>query len=280
MKPFHVLAILCSVLNAALLHAQTGAIADPPAPKLGTLVGRFLYDGDPPRLGESSRFGTIDLNSPLSRDNVGRVSGVELAYREYLQMGIRPRTLDDALLVSKDRGLANVIVFVTSADITFPTTETEEAKPAVLQIKDGQFTPRVLAVAADQTLEIKNTDAVSFGFHLQMFRNESVNFLVAPRSEKRLTFSNPEKIPLPFRSDHQIWANGILLVHSNPYFAVSSPDGTFAMSGLPPGKWEFRAWHEKAGYLKHWPMGRFSFEVKAGSNVLGDVKLSPDIFNK
>ena len=281
MKPLHVVAILCGVLNATPLHAQTSAIADSPAPQLGTLKGRFLYDGDPPKPAGASRFDSIDLNTPLSRDNVGRVSGVELAYRQYLQMGVRPRTRDDSLLVSKDRGVANVIVFVTSGDITFTPTEPAEAKPVVLQIKDGQFTPRVLAVTANQTLQIKNADAVGFGFHLlQSIRNESVNLLVAPKSEKKLTFSNPEEIPLPFRSDHQIWANGFLLVHNNPYFAVSSADGSFTLSGLPHGKWEFRAWHEKAGFLKHWPMGRFTFDVQAGNNELGNVKLSPDMFNR
>ncbi len=280
MKRLHVVAILCGVLNATPLHAQTSAIGDSPAPELGTLIGRFLYDGDPPKPAEASRFDSIDLNTPLSRDSVGRVSGVELAYREYLQMGIRPSTRDDSLLVGKDLGVANVIVFVSSVDITFPTAELEEAKPAVLQIKDGQFTPRVLAVAANQTLQIKNADAVGFGFHLQSIRNESVNLLVAPKSEKRLTFSSSEKIPLPFRSNHQIWTTGFLLVHNNPYFAVSSADGSFTMSGLPLGKWEFRAWHEKAGYLKHWPMERFTFDIQAGNNELGKVKLSPDMFNR
>lgn len=279
MKPVRFLAILGVALNAAFLHAQTGGIGAAPARELGTLVGRFLYNGDPPKPARPSRLDSIDLHSPLTRDQVGRVSGVELAYREYLQIGIRPRTVDDSLLVGTDRGLANVLVFVTSADIPGPTAQPEGAGPAVLLIKDGQFTPRVLAVAANGTLEVRNTDAIGFGFQLQMFRNESVNGLLAPGAVRKLTFSSSEQIPLPFRSNHQIWANGFILVHDNPYFAVSSPDGTFSMSGLPPGKWEFRAWHERAGYLNHWPRGRFRIEIKPGNNHQADVMLSPDLFH-
>lgn len=280
MKRIHVLVILCGMLNPPPLFAQTGLSGDPSAIKFGTLTGRFLYDGIPPKSVSASRFDTIDLNTPLSRDPTGRVSGVELAYREYLQRGMRPRTLDDSLLVGNDRGVANVLLFVTSVDIPIPAMKPSGEKPTVLHIRDGQFMPRVMAVTVNHMLEIKNADAVSFGFHLQMVRNASVNVQVAANSTKQFVFSNPEKLPLPFRSDQQIWATGFLFVHDNPYFAVSSPQGTFTISNLPPGEWEFRAWHEKAGYLKAWPMGRFNFEITAGTNDLGDVQLSADLFHE
>lgn len=280
MKTLHVATILWGVLNVAFLHAQTGTTGDSRAPQLGSLKGRFLYDGDPPKAAGPSRFDAIRLNTPVSRDSVGRVSGVEFAYREYLQTGIRPKTGDNSLLVNKDGGIANVVVFATSMNITDTAVKVPKAKPAVLQIKDGQFTPRVLAVATNQPLQIENSDAFRFNFHLQTIQNQPVNLLLAPESKKELTFSNREKIPLPFRSDHQIWATGFILIHDNPYSAVSSTDGSFTFTDLPLGKWEFQAWHEKAGYLQHWPKGRFTVEIHAGNNELGNVKLSPDLFTK
>jgi len=90
--------------------------------------------------------------------------------------------------------------------------------------------------------------------------------------------SKPEKVPIQFKSNYLGWTTGLLLVHSNPHFAVSAPDGTFSIPNLPPGKWEFCAWHEKVGYLKNWPKGRFQFEIEPDKNDLGDVKLTAEMF--
>ena len=280
MKTLYVATILWGVLNVSTLHAQAGTIGDSRAPQLGSLNGRFLYDGDPPKASGASRFDAIELNTPVSRDSVGRVSGVELAYREYLQIGIRPKTGDNSLVVNKDGGIANIVVFASSTNISDTAVKVAKAKPVVLQIKEGQFSPRVLAVATNEPLHIENEDTLAFGFHFQTIQNEPVNRLLAPESKRELTFSNREKIPLPFRSDHQIWATGFILIHDNPYFAVSSTDGSFTVTDLPLGKWEFQTWHEKAGYLQHWPKGRFTVEIQAGNNELGNVKLSPDLFTK
>jgi len=269
------------VMNATTVHSQTDAAADSSELRLASLVGRFCYDGEPPKPGPLPGFNEISLDKPPAREpRTGRSYGVELAYREYLQRGVRPRTLDESLLVSGDGGIANVIVFVTSADIPSPAPESHKSETVTLQIKDGLFAPRVLGVTANQRLDIENRDSVDFGFHFNALRSQSVNFLIKSKSARRWTFSTPEKVPLPFRSDRQIWATGILLIHSNPYFAVSGADGTFTISGLPLGKWEFRAWHERVGYLKNWPKGRFTFEIKPGKNGLGSVKLSPAMFNR
>ena len=70
------------------------------------------------------------------------------------------------------------------------------------------------------------------------------------------------------------------MVHDNPHFAVSAADGTFSIPNLPPSKWEFRAWHEKVGYLKNWPKGRFQVEIESGNKDLGDVKLLAEMFGE
>ena len=278
MKTLQVAAMLLSVLHVSLLHAQTSSSEDSRAAELGSLNGRFLFDGDPPKVAGTSRFDAIDLDTKVSRDSVGRVSGVELAYREYLQLGIRPKTDDCSLLISEDGGIANVVVFATSTNIADSANKGVKPKPAVVRIENGQFVPRVLAVATTEPIRIENGDAIGFGFHLQAIRNQPVNLFLAPESKKELTFSRPEKFPMPFRSDHQIWATGFILIHDNPYCAISSTDGSFKITGLPIGKWEFRAWHEKAGYLQHWPNGSFTVEIQAGNNELGDLQLSPDLF--
>jgi hypothetical protein len=36
-------------------------------------------------------------------------------------------------------------------------------------------------------------------------------------------------------------------VFKNPYYAVTSKDGTFELKNLPPGTYTIEAWHEKYG---------------------------------
>ena len=273
MRDSHLLTFLLVLLLTAPLSAQEHP--SDAVPQRGTFSGRFLYVGQPPKPTPSS-LEKVQLGTPMVRDNVGRVSGVELSYRNYLRAGIRPRTVDDSLLVGKDGGLANVVVYVTSPDVPAPAVD-PEAKPHVLQIKDGQIAPRVVALVAGSTLEVENSDAIDFGFHLQSPHNE-VNWMVAANSTRRDVLANSDKFPTKFRSDHQSWATGVLFVHRNPYFAISAPDGTFSIPNLPPGKWEFCAWHERVGYLKNWPKGRFQFEIEPGDNDLGDVKLPAEMF--
>jgi hypothetical protein len=38
-----------------------------------------------------------------------------------------------------------------------------------------------------------------------------------------------------------------IVVFEHPFFAVSKPDGTFAIKGLPDGDYTLEAWHEKLG---------------------------------
>ena len=275
MKPYQLLMVLLGVFLATTLRAQE-PVADDKS-QLGTMSGRFIYDGDRPKP-EASPLEAIQVDTPLVRDHDGRVSGVELSYLDDLRAGIRPRTVDDSLLVGKEGGLANVFVFATSPDAQSPIADSQLAKPHALEIKNGQFSPRVLAVTAGDRLEIKNSDALGFGFHLMAIRNQELNYLVPPNSTRSLVLSKPEKVPIRFRSDPQSWATGLLLIHSNPHFAVSAPDGTFSISNLPPGKWEFRAWHEKVGYLKNWPKGRFQHQIEVGKNDLGNVKLAAEKF--
>jgi len=144
-KGEHIMILRCLLgvtvfaMSATSVHSQI----DSAQPRLGSFVGQFLYDGEPPTVKRLPGFDEITLDKPPTHEpTTGRLYGFELSYREYLQRGVRPRTLDESLLVSRDGGIANVIVFVSSADIPMP--ESHEPQMVTLQIKDGQFAPRVL----------------------------------------------------------------------------------------------------------------------------------------
>jgi hypothetical protein len=47
-------------------------------------------------------------------------------------------------------------------------------------------------------------------------------------------------------ADHP-WPRAYVAVFDHPYFAVTKPDGSFTIDGVPPGSYTLMAWHERTG---------------------------------
>jgi uncharacterized protein (DUF2141 family) len=52
---------------------------------------------------------------------------------------------------------------------------------------------------------------------------------------------------IPVQCNQHSWMRAYINVMNNPYFAVSSTDGSFAIKNLPPGEYTIAAVHEKFG---------------------------------
>lgn len=247
----------------------------------GTLKGRFVYDGEAPAPRELlPDLSKLQADSDLPRDSVGRVLGVAMEYQQYLRRGLRPKTTDASLLVDKTGGIANVVIWVSSKDIPYVPKD-GYLTPATITVSHGHFHPHVKTLLAGQRLQVVNDDPVAFQFHPDFRENPGMNVLVPAKGQGEpfgTVVGNLEPLPVRYRSDIATWANAVFLVRPNPYVAVSQPDGTFTMPDLPPGEWEFRVWHERNGYVTHWPMGKFSRKITTGDNHLGDIRLKPELF--
>ncbi len=258
--------------------------AEKPSADMTTLSGRFVFDGQPPAAVDYySDLSKLQADAPLPRGLDGRVAGVSATYHSYLQQKIRPRTADQTLVVGKDGGLANIVVWVESKDIPWSARKAEDLKPAVLKLKDGNFLPRVTTLMVGQNLLIENHDPIQLNLAADMMRNSSFNTVLPARNTDtpvRLSFPVPERLPARYQSTLAAWANGVLVIRQNPYVAVTSEDGAFAFPELPPGEWEFRAWHERAGYVSHWPKGLFKLLIKPGENSLGTIRIKPEVFGQ
>ena len=166
-------------------------------------------------------------------------------------------------LVSKDGGLANVLVYVKSGleGKTFPAPTTE---PVLDQI-GCVYEPYVMGVMVNQKFKIKNSDPTMHNVHATPKVNKEFNFAqpikdqVTPQS-----FDKPE-VPVRFMCNVHNWMFAYVGVFEHPFFAVTDKDGNFKITGLPNGKYTLEAYHVKTH--------RDGPGVNKEANVSGDTKV-------
>ncbi len=239
------------------------------SPKTGTLTMRFEYDGTPPAPRELQPQ-PRRVHTPQGDRTIGppRESDVRLFAKN--------KIVDESLVVGKDRGIANVFVWVRSKNIPFPKPA---ALPAVMiAFRDGHIEPHAIAFQAPRRLVLRNDEDVACNFNLTQL---GYNPLIEPHKEYSLDV-RPQTLPVRVDGNAQTWLKAYLLPMASPYVAVSDEHGVASINDLPPGKWEFQVWHERPGYVKtaDWHMGRFTLEIKPGDNDLGTIKLPPGLFNE
>ena len=146
--------------------------------------------------------------------------------------------------VDSKGGLQNAIVFVADGlgDRTFdPPTE-----PVVIAQKGCLYQPHVLAVRANQPLEVVNNDSTAHNIHPTPANNREWNKAEPPGAKVEEAFAR-EEIAIPVKCNIHPWMRGYIAVFKHPYFVVTKEDGTFDLSNLPPGTYTIKAWHEKLG---------------------------------
>jgi hypothetical protein len=172
--------------------------------------------------------------------------------------------LEKQPILVKEGGLADVLVYVkTGASGSY----TAPADPALLDQKGCNYSPHVLAVQAGQPIKIRNSDDTLHNIHPRPTANAEFN-IGQPRQgmESTKTFDKAE-LKIPVGCDVHPWMRSYIHVLSNPYFAVTGPDGAFEIKGLPAGEYEIEALHEKL------PPVTGKVTVKAGEAAKLDLAL-------
>jgi uncharacterized membrane protein/plastocyanin len=157
----------------------------------------------------------------------------------------KPEIYANDILI-RDGRIQNVLVRVVQGleGKTFNDVPTE---PAVLDQKDCQYEPRVIALRVGQKLDILNSDATFHNVKTNSKSNENFN-LAMPSKNDRITkvFSQPELFIESECSVHP-WMSASIAVMDHPFFSVTDEKGEFTLKNLPPGTYSIEAWHEVLG---------------------------------
>jgi plastocyanin len=148
-----------------------------------------------------------------------------------------------------DGKLGNVFVYIKDGtitggskigDYTFPAATAE----ATLDQNGCHYAPHVLGVQVNQKLKITNSDPTQHNIHPQPKNNPEWNQTQpngAPPIEKSF---NRAEVLIPVKCNQHPWMKSYIGVLKHPFFAVTKPDGTFEIKGVPPGIYTVVAWHE------------------------------------
>ena len=150
----------------------------------------------------------------------------------------------EEVVVGSGGGLENVVVYVseglTSHD--FPAPQ----QPVTFEQKGCQYQPHVLAMRANQKLEIVNSDETTHNIHPSPNNNREWNMTQPHGAPLEQTFAR-EEIAVPVKCNVHPWMKGYIAVFKHPFFAVTDKNGNFDLKDLPPGNYTITAWQEKLG---------------------------------
>lgn len=145
-------------------------------------------------------------------------------------------SLQAELVDSQGQPLANAVLTLQG-----PLDAPAAPRPAVMDQRERQFAPRVLAVRSGTAVAFPNSDNI---------RHHVYSFSPAKRFELRLYQGTPSE-PVRFDTPGVVvlgcnihdWMVGYIYVTDDPWFAVSDKVGRLALEQLPPGRYAVSLWH-------------------------------------
>ena len=235
----------CALVLAAMLAAGCGGgntepgpssgaapapVANPVNPETaGAIAGRIVFEGAAP------------ARTPIkmsSDPNCQPDATTAMTESIIVSPGVGPGGGDGA-------GLQNVFVHVKDGlgNLVFPVPST----PVVLDQKGCHYLPHVFGVQVGQPVEIRNSDATLHNVHAMARANREFNTGQPIQGIKTTHVFTAKEVLLPFKCDVHNWMQSYAGVVDHPFHSVSAADGTFSLTGLPPGTYTIEAVHEKLG---------------------------------
>ena len=240
------LTILCAA-GVAALGASATSVSNESAKNddtTGAIVGKVEWEGERP---EPKPKLTIK-----EKETVGCLHGGD---------GVDDQ--DHSLLIDGNGGVANVVLTIEVDDFELKLPE----EPIAIDQKGCRFKPNVVVVPAGATLRFDNSDDTNHNIHTFARKNQAVNKNVAGGTTLDLKLDRAEVISV--KCDVHTWMKGYVVVTEATHWAVTLADGSFAITGLPPGEYKVSWWHGQLGKGK-----TDTVKVEAGQQTTLNHKVS------
>ncbi len=180
----------------------------------GTLSGRVKFAGTPPA--------PESLAVNKNRDVCG------------------DRKTSEALVVGADSGVRGAVILIEGvAKGKKPTGE------VLLDNHKCVFVSHVTATMTGARAHVKNSDGILHNTH-GFLEKVTVFNLALPNKDQTIDITRRLKKPGVVRvlCDAHPHMFAWMIVHDNPYVAVTDEHGAFKIDGVPPGTYKVTMWHE------------------------------------
>jgi hypothetical protein len=250
-------------LVAAMRAVDSGAVGGGDVAKItgwGTLKGRFTFNGNPPAAGPNP--------------------GFDPAKDKLCVIKVPNETL---VVDSGNKGIANILVYLTTAPGIHPDILTAAPKEVIFDQKQCRFLDHVSGVYMKNKWVILNSDETGHNASMAPGRgNPTANPLLQAKNGRfdYPGFKNPLSTPFEVSCAIHPWMKSYVIARPDPYFAVTATDGSFTIEKLPAGvELEFQVWHERAPTglkaMPGWNRGRVKVTIPADGEFTLDVPVDP-----
>jgi len=122
--------------------------------------------------------------------------------------------------------------------------------------KACRFDSKGFVVRGDQKLSVKNSDSVLHnvhGYELYGRLKRSLFNIGQPANSPKaaLKLKNKKSPAMKLECDAHNFMHHWLFAANNPYFQITSDDGSFTIDDVPEGSYQLSVWHPAAPSIKH-----------------------------
>ena len=149
--------------------------------------------------------------------------------------------------VSKNMGVANTIVYLEG--ITQGKKFADIPKVTLNQ-HNCEYKPHILLVSPKSQLEIVNDDKVLHNVHSYDVGAEMQTIfniaqpIVGQRTTVKQRPKNKTGLAFATCDAGHPWMSAYIMYIDHPYYTLTDSEGNFILSGIPPGSYTLKMWHE------------------------------------
>jgi hypothetical protein len=251
-------ALAASTLLALAPALQAGPPAEPTqSAGTGTIKGRLVWAAGPAPAAK------VEAAAANAKDPVCKAKPI-------LSKEI---TVDPA-----NMGVADAFAYLVAPTGDYSATEKAllAKTPSVVVDQVGcEYIPYATVVHKDQKLTFKSTDPVGHNVDFKPFNGPAINPMLPPNGSYNYTIKKAEKRPTAATRSIHPWMKGYVFIVDNPFAVVTKADGSFEITGVPPGEQHLIVWQSRSGYVTSGAAKGLAVIVKPGeTSDVGEVKIT------